>query len=706
MLNRKILFGFFLFIGFFALYLHTAAPQVAPYRDTGEMAVLIHTLGVAHPPGYPLYTLASHIFKLIPLGNPAYRGNLFSAFVASLALVFLYEVLTVWLGLLPAVLSTAAYGLTTRFWELASVSEMYTFGIFWVCLLLLVLFRYQNILLTALLVALGLGIRMDLMLVIPVLGLYLWLEKRRIHFLHAMVFFSLGIGIFLYLPLRSMQNPIIDWGNPESLGTLINSLTRKSYSGTLDLLSLSYKMGENFPANMALYGKNVGKAFGWWGFPFILVGFVALFRDKRNLGLLLTGLFVVSGPLFIFLANMPPNPHAVAIIEAAYPLPDLMLAMALGFGIQYVYSRVKEKAKLLPACLTGLFVILLASNAFSNQTVASKRRLFYLRDYNENVWRSTPRNAVLIFHKDVQLMSLWASQLIEKRRPDVSLVASGLSTSPWFWEMKKRWKTASSPAQEVKTPEGLAETKRLIGDRRLMIGYETDFVTPPGFNVLPHGLVLELLPSDTKPNEKIDALLPEVCLYRGPYRYGETPDFFSTDLIGDTARAYQRFGYQLLLQGFTDAAQWYLKRAESLDPTYARASSDRCYLYLITKDYARAVEMGKRAVEKNKNTLKLAADFKSLPDVVNAFRHDLSNAYLYLGSAGEKAGDLELARRSYQNSYETYPNAQAAYNLGVTYWGKDWGAVIDHLRKALSIDPNNSDARHFLQMAIEKSEGK
>ena len=43
-----------------------------------------------------------------------------------------------------------------------------------------------------------------------------------------------------------------------------------------------------------------------------------------------------TGPLFIFLGNLPPNPHAVAIMEAAYLTPDLFFLLALAAGISHL----------------------------------------------------------------------------------------------------------------------------------------------------------------------------------------------------------------------------------------------------------------------------------------------------------------------------------------------------------------------------------
>jgi len=48
------------------LYWQTSYPSVA-YIDSGELAVVNWTLGIAHPTGYPLYTLIGRLFALLPL---------------------------------------------------------------------------------------------------------------------------------------------------------------------------------------------------------------------------------------------------------------------------------------------------------------------------------------------------------------------------------------------------------------------------------------------------------------------------------------------------------------------------------------------------------------------------------------------------------------------------------------------------------------
>ncbi|MGB5138628.1 MAG: DUF2723 domain-containing protein, partial [Candidatus Zixiibacteriota bacterium] len=60
------IFGVGIFLSTLILYLVTAYPTVA-YIDSGELAVANWTLGIAHPTGYPLYTLIGRLFSLLPL---------------------------------------------------------------------------------------------------------------------------------------------------------------------------------------------------------------------------------------------------------------------------------------------------------------------------------------------------------------------------------------------------------------------------------------------------------------------------------------------------------------------------------------------------------------------------------------------------------------------------------------------------------------
>jgi len=74
--------GLAVFLISFAVYCLTLSRTVL-FIDSGELAWVSASLGIAHPTGYPLYTLLSHLFTFIPFVEPIVRVNLFSALVTA-----------------------------------------------------------------------------------------------------------------------------------------------------------------------------------------------------------------------------------------------------------------------------------------------------------------------------------------------------------------------------------------------------------------------------------------------------------------------------------------------------------------------------------------------------------------------------------------------------------------------------------------------
>src|SRR3990172_359493 len=63
----------------FIIYVFTLAPSVLQI-DSGELATVQATLGIAHPTGYPLFTILGYIFSLIPLPfTKIYQLNILAA---------------------------------------------------------------------------------------------------------------------------------------------------------------------------------------------------------------------------------------------------------------------------------------------------------------------------------------------------------------------------------------------------------------------------------------------------------------------------------------------------------------------------------------------------------------------------------------------------------------------------------------------------
>ncbi len=77
------------FFGSFTVYLLTLAPLIT-FWDSGELATAAWSLGIPHPPGYPLFCILGKAFTFLPLGSVAYRLNVMSAFFAACSVYVLF----------------------------------------------------------------------------------------------------------------------------------------------------------------------------------------------------------------------------------------------------------------------------------------------------------------------------------------------------------------------------------------------------------------------------------------------------------------------------------------------------------------------------------------------------------------------------------------------------------------------------------------
>jgi hypothetical protein len=138
-------------VGILSLAVYAAlAPPVPGDGDSSEFVAVLGTLGVAHPTGYPLYTIAGHLFvRALHLAGVGWAraGNTWSACGAALALALWHALATRLLvregvrgdrAALLALLPAAAFGLDPSWTAVATVAEVDSWHQAWVagaCLL-------------------------------------------------------------------------------------------------------------------------------------------------------------------------------------------------------------------------------------------------------------------------------------------------------------------------------------------------------------------------------------------------------------------------------------------------------------------------------------------------------------------------------------------------------------------------------------------
>lgn len=129
----------------FVVLVLTLSPGILP-ADAGEYQVVAAEFGIAHPPGYPLYTLLSGTFaRLIPLATMAWRVNLFSALIGALTVAVTVHMVrretgNEWSGLLAgAVLLTA-----TTFWMTSTQASIRPLTVLFTALMLEAALAYRT----------------------------------------------------------------------------------------------------------------------------------------------------------------------------------------------------------------------------------------------------------------------------------------------------------------------------------------------------------------------------------------------------------------------------------------------------------------------------------------------------------------------------------------------------------------------------------
>lgn len=195
-----------------ALYVRTLARGLL-IGDSAEFKTIAYTMGMGHPTGYPVYVLIGKLFTYLPIGEIAYRVNLFSAVSAAIAIAILYLVIRQ----LGANHASAFFGslllaFVPQFWKFAVVAEVYAPSAACLASILLCVLKWSEsnkpywIFLAGLSGGVSLGIHSSIALTAPAILIYLFAnlkaqrgtrQKGLVAIKYAGLGVLTGIGLFL-----------------------------------------------------------------------------------------------------------------------------------------------------------------------------------------------------------------------------------------------------------------------------------------------------------------------------------------------------------------------------------------------------------------------------------------------------------------------------------------------------------------------------
>jgi hypothetical protein len=466
------------------LYSCTLSPTVT-LVDSGELIVAAQGLGVAHPPGFPLWVMLAHLASLVPLGNVARRINFSSAFFAALASAMLTLVVAELMitgsylsrskqkrtqrrrengdssfGRLLIFAPAFGAGLLMAFsrtlWSYATITEVYTLNTLLVLTVFFLLLRWRRRIVAdqgntgaalaahdswlyaaAAVFGLALGVHhVTVGLTLPALavivyrtqGLRFFTGRRLVY--AALISIGALVAVYAYLPLAASRSPVINWGNPRSLHEIWWHITGRQYRVFLSFSPST--MGTQFLEFCRLLLREFGPA--WMPLTLLLafIGFASAYKRDRT-----TFWFL----LFIVIANLAYDlSYQIAEDKDAYYLPTFIaMAIGAGFGICWLIQITISKSTRSSGTWAALIAILLTSaTAFAaNWPFNNRRHYFIAHDYVENLLSTIEPNGLLLT-QDWQVVSpMFYAQEIEQRRRDAKVVDVNLLRRSWYFDYLK-----------------------------------------------------------------------------------------------------------------------------------------------------------------------------------------------------------------------------------------------------------------------------
>lgn len=475
------------------LYSWTLAPTVT-LTDSGELIVVARGLGIAHPPGVPLWIILAHLASLMPFGNIAVRINFSSALFAALACAMLtltVAELTITASYLatskrrkkvgqqsktaeesgparllfavPAVGAGLLMAFSRTLWSYATITEVYALNTLLILVIFFLMLRWRRHIVAdqthigtainageitsqitsydaylyaaALVFGLALGVHhVTVALTLPAIAVIVYRTQGVRFFTGRRLIYAALISIGALIAVYAYL-PLAASRSPVINWGHPRSLQEIWWhlTGRQYQVYFSFKpeiMGEQFAEFCRMSLREFG--FPWLPLSLVLAfaGFVDAFKRDRTTFWFL--LMVIIADLAYALS------YEIAEDKDAYYLPAFIsIAVAAGLGIRWMIGRAVSKpapAGRLSVAVAVVVLLVCAITLAANWPFNNRRQYFIAHDYVENLLSTIAPNSLLLT-LDWQVVSpMFYAQEIEQRRRDVKVVDINLLRRSWYFD--------------------------------------------------------------------------------------------------------------------------------------------------------------------------------------------------------------------------------------------------------------------------------
>ena len=436
------------------VYFFTQAPTVS-YIDSGELAVTCYTLGIAHPTGYPLYTQLGRIFCLFPIKDIIFRLNFLSCVIVSFSSLFLFltliilgelilkkekEGLVTWGSFVGALI----FAFTPTLWSQATSNEVYGLNIFFCSLIIFLILKWHYhpkknpklLYLFVFLYGLSFGNHMSMVLLSPALifiilkteGRSIFEKKKIITFAFLFLF---GISIYLYLLIRSSQNPIFNWGNPKSFNSFFRHVSGWQYQ-----VWMFSSSPDQLLKNFSNYLKILHSQFPFYILPLTLWGAFKFIKREKMLSVFLLLILILD---VLYGIN-----YSIPDIDPYFLKSFLVISIFTGIGVFSFFDLLKNLStsskqnlafkRILFKAIIILFALIPLIFCVKNFYYQNQKENYFAYDYTKNILRSVKKDAIILTNVWDHYSPWLYLRFVENLRPDIKFIEVRLAIRSWYFD--------------------------------------------------------------------------------------------------------------------------------------------------------------------------------------------------------------------------------------------------------------------------------
>ena len=447
--------GAFVFIISCVIYYMTMFPGL-PMGDSGEFMVTGMDFGVAHPPGYPLFTTMTYlVINLIPFGTPAWRVNLLSVFFGAIFnLTVYYTVSRIGKNCVVGLITACWTGFSRLFWMWSIQGEIFSLNNFFCASIMLRAYFFEQtsrekLFYEAKLSALvcGLSLSNQHTSVLFIFPFSLRVAYRLLltgHSLTDAVIVALygiaGMACYIQMPISQFFfAPRVSWGDFSNVNKFLKHMLRLDYGSSFKLVAGTSK--GTFLSNFVAFIKDSSSELSLLPWVFMTFLFYTIIATKTShiYRSTITSLFLMMIcylGVFCSLANIN-NPEGLSrgVLERFWMQPSIVLMVFGGVGLckmvrlaaEKVHPMIKNKCVQLTL---GLLIISVQIKRNYQENDESSN--WYAYHYAQSVLPHLPQNSIMLSGGDLPTNVFRYHTICEQIRPDVKVLDMQFMSASWF----------------------------------------------------------------------------------------------------------------------------------------------------------------------------------------------------------------------------------------------------------------------------------